>query len=115
MYDTIKRSGRLVVTDEHIKLVRSMRFRWDGCEFGAVAVDSKRPYGNSDVLGDIAEMVGVAPRDEDADEWPDGVEDWLRALHAGACIALEIAAHTGALQPGAYVRDARTYRWRAAA
>ena len=31
---------------------------WQDCEYGAPEIDPKRPYGNSDVEGDIAEILG---------------------------------------------------------
>ena len=33
--------------------------RWDDCEFGAPAIDCKRPYGNSDVYNDIAKILEI--------------------------------------------------------
>ena len=30
----------------------------DNCEFGGLGVDCKRPFGNSDVCGDILEIIG---------------------------------------------------------
>ena len=46
------------LTEEHIKLLRQMCVSWDDCEFGAPAIDCKRPYGNSDVYSDIAKILG---------------------------------------------------------
>ena len=31
----------------------------DDCEFGGIGVDCKRPFGNSNVEGDILEIIGV--------------------------------------------------------
>jgi len=49
---------RFVVQAEHIKLVKRFNVWWEDCEFGAPAIDCKRPYGNSDVTNDIAEILG---------------------------------------------------------
>jgi hypothetical protein len=46
------------VTEDHLKLLRRAYIGWDDCEFGAPGIDPKRPYGNSDVIGDIAEILG---------------------------------------------------------
>ena len=35
------------VKPEHIKLIKKMCISWQDCEFGAPAIDCKRPYGNS--------------------------------------------------------------------
>lgn len=45
------------ITRDHIKLLRNMYVGWDDCEFGAPAIDCKRPYGNSFVEGDIAKIL----------------------------------------------------------
>ncbi|QGF20196.1 hypothetical protein SEA_SIXAMA_17 [Gordonia phage Sixama] len=59
------------VTEDHIKLAKRTYFGYDAwTEFGAPEVDPKRPYGNSDVYDDIAEILGVE-REEDA--WGDPV------------------------------------------
>lgn len=46
------------ITENHIKLLRHMNVSWWGCEFGAPSIDCKRPYGNSDVVSDICEILG---------------------------------------------------------
>lgn len=55
----------------------------------------KRPFGNSDVSGDILEIIGAEPEGEDGDPecWSDaqrkyahamydGLIDWLKSRHA---------------------------------
>ena len=37
----------------------------DNCEYGGIGVDSKRPFGNSDVSGDILEIIGAEPQGDD--------------------------------------------------
>lgn len=46
------------IKPEHIKLAKRMYVQWQDCEYGAPEIDPKRPYGNSDVEGDIAEILG---------------------------------------------------------
>ena len=53
------------ITSDHTKLLRRMYVRWDDCEYGAPAIDPKRPYGNSDVENDIAEILGWDIADDD--------------------------------------------------
>jgi len=38
-------------------------------EYGAWCIDCKRPFGNSDVEGDMIEMLGIDCKDEDAREY----------------------------------------------
>ena len=45
-------------TDEHMKLLRAMYVDWEDGEAGAPAINCKRPYGNSDIHEDIAEVLG---------------------------------------------------------
>ena len=54
-------SNEFEVTEEHIQLLRDMVVTWWNCEFGAPAIDPKRPYGNSWVYGDIAETLKLEP------------------------------------------------------
>lgn len=37
----------------------------DNCEYGGIGVDSKRPFGNSDVEADILEMLDRKPEGDD--------------------------------------------------
>lgn len=37
----------------------------DNCEYGGIGLDSKRPFGNSDVEGDILEIIGATPDGDD--------------------------------------------------
>ncbi len=53
----IRRTGTFTVTADHLKLLRAAYVDWDACEFGAPAIDSKRPYGNGGVVRDIANIV----------------------------------------------------------
>lgn len=43
----------------------------DDCEYGAIGVDCKRPFGNSDVEGDILELLDAKPEGEE-----DGGKAW---------------------------------------
>lgn len=40
----------------------------DDCEYGAIGVDCKRPFGNSDVEADILEILGAEPEGDDGDD-----------------------------------------------
>lgn len=50
--------GRFEVTPEHVKLLQAAYWRVSDVEYGAPCIDPKRPYGNSDVEGDIGEILG---------------------------------------------------------
>lgn len=55
------------ITPDHIKLLRRSYVGWNDCEYGAPEIDCKRPYGNSDVAGDIAEILGWKPEGDDGE------------------------------------------------
>lgn len=103
------------VTENHIKLLQRMYFRYDDyCEFGAPAVDCKRPYGNSYVYGDIAEILGIEPEiiDEDYDE-ADFSEEQLRymdQIHQEMTDVLQIFTRLLSISPGKYVQT-NYYEW----
>lgn len=102
---------RFTVTDDHVKLARRMYCSWDGCEFGAPAVDCKRPYGNGDVLNDMREILG-RPVLEGYTEGTDDEE--LTALHRSTEKVLEITLRTGRLEAGEYVTPKYHADWRKA-
>lgn len=49
---------KFTITKDHLKLLKRMYVGWSDCEYGAPYIDPKRPYGNSDVENDIAEILG---------------------------------------------------------
>jgi hypothetical protein len=51
--------NHLEVKEEHLKLLSRMYVDWQNCEFGAPAIDCKRPYGNSSVIQDMREILGL--------------------------------------------------------
>lgn len=53
----MERRGPLKPTKDHLKLLKAAYWSWDDCEFGAASMDPKRPYGNSNVLNDLAELL----------------------------------------------------------
>jgi hypothetical protein len=95
------------LTEEHIKLLRQAYVRWEHCEFGAPAIDPKRPYGNSSVEIDIAEILGWSLFIDDDDEGHMSREQVERAcqLHLETLTALQVILATGSMEPGTYRRS----------
>jgi hypothetical protein len=107
LFDVIRDVTQFTVTDEHLRLLRRAYVTWDDCEFGAPEIDCKRPYGNSNVPGDIAEILGVPDSewaDEDLNPIPDAEWRFVR-LHVETAIVLQIALATGEFRTGRYVRE----------
>jgi hypothetical protein len=117
LFGVIYRVKEFTVTDEHLRLLRRAHVWWDEAEFGAPEIDAKRPYGNSNVYADIAEILGVPDSEWDDEELgalPDAAWRFAR-LHVETGIALQIALATGEFRTGRYVRydeQVSTCRWR---
>lgn len=105
---------RFTLTEEHVKLLRAANVRWDNCEFGAPAIDCKRPYGNSAVLYDMAEILGVQQVEVDGGELRllERDADRLADLHAETETALQVILATGSFGPGEYEADDYYRNWR---
>jgi hypothetical protein len=116
LFDVVHKVREFTVTDEHLRLLRHGHVFWDEAEFGAPSIDAKRPYGNSNVYRDIAEILGV-PESEWSDRQlsPSLDVKWrFLRLHVETAIALQIALFTGEFRTGRYVRDQKFDRqhWR---
>ena len=104
---------RFEVKEYHLKLIKRLNFSgWDGCEFGAPAIDCKRPFGNSDVYRDIFDILGL---DYDTEKY-DSVDDYLSAFPANKRyldniyfnelpIALQILTSNLGIELGVYERE----------
>lgn len=94
------------LTEDHLKLLRHASWRWEDCEWGAPAVDCKRPYGGGDYHSDVAAILGWELWDDGWGEKHISREQYERAatLHTETLTALEIIFHTGSMEPGVYRR-----------
>ena len=113
---TLRKVRAITVRREHISLIQRMNF----CEvagegISVCAMDPKRPYGNSDVMGDLAEAAGLI---EDGDfnslnnMWSEAVELRLAVLHVEAMACLTILANLGECAEGmTYIKPAPGRRW----
>lgn len=58
------------VTSDHIKLLKRMNFRNEiVLDMNLPALDAKRPFGNSDVIADVLEIIGAIPKGENFHDW----------------------------------------------
>ena len=94
------------VTEDHIKLLQNFYISYnDYCEFGAPEICPKRPYGNSDVFGDIGEALGIKPEDEEEGYFSDEQEAEMHRLHLETQYALQILVDNLSIEPGIYVKE----------
>ena len=85
------------VTEAHLRLLERFNIGWCGDEYGAPCMDPKRPYGNSDVEGDVCEILGLEPTDEH--------KEYAATIHKDMQTVLQLAcvfASCGGLCVGVY-------------
>lgn len=97
------------ITPDHIQLLRRANIRWQDDEFGAPEIDPKRPYGNSDVYSDIAEVLGW----DETEDFTPAQEKKMRKLHEETMTALEIFLQNAKMEPGTYTADKYERQWKA--
>jgi hypothetical protein len=97
--------------DEHILLLQSMYWEYSDCETGAPAVDCKRPYGNSYVPPDVAEILGIELSDDD--DKREEQETEVMQFHYGTHTALEIILQFKSFKTGTFkkVKDGWDHKW----
>lgn len=97
---------RFVLKEEHILLLQSMCWEYTDCETGAPAVDCKRPYGNSDVPFDVAEILDVTLPEDNDDAYREKIDEIMQ-FHYESHTALEIILSTQSFKPGVYETTSR--------
>ena len=109
-----KNMKQFELTLQHIELLTNAHIRWEDCEYGAPAIDCKRPYGNSFVEQDIAEILGLLSEGGNIDDIPEEHVERCRELHEETETALQIILSAKTFEPGTYVADKYTFDWRKA-
>lgn len=111
----IRSRKEFTVTIRHLELLRRMWVGWNHVEFGAPEIDPKRPYGNSDVLCDIAEIIFepeiMSWDDETREQWIGNHEAELTLLHAETALALQICLRQGTFRSGRYLDEGWPRYW----
>jgi hypothetical protein len=110
-----KKDNKFLLCKEHIKLLQNMYWEYSDCETGAPQVDCKRPYGNSYVPPDVADILGVELPEDDDQAYEDKVAEVMR-FHYESNTALEIILQLKTFEPGLYEHFTVDYkkRWRKA-
>ena len=94
---------RFELTQAHIRLLRhaNIVFR-EGMCWGEIGLDQKRPFGNSDIVGDMAELLAIRPvlTDDEETHWPPGTTDRMTALYRELGTALQQRPQSPARGPG---------------
>ena len=102
------------VTRDHIKLVRGLIIEWNDntdCDLGVPSANGKRPYGNSDVPEDVAEIIKLDFVDEEKGLNKEQ-EKYCIKLHKDMGTVLQIVLSTGAFKTGEYECDEYGTDWK---
>lgn len=91
------------LTKNHIKLLRSMFVNWQEDETGAPEIDPKRPYGNSAVNEDVANILKIKFNSEDG--LTESQNATLSNIHRETEKALQIVLVTGKFKVGTYCKQ----------
>lgn len=95
------------ITNDHITLLQAAEWEYSDCEFGAPAMNPKRPYGNSSVLLDLAELLIPEFKDMSDDDQQAELEDErdrLISTHRELVTVLTVATSAQSFTPGIYQR-----------
>ena len=77
----------MATQDEHLQKLAVAFFnnieRHDDCEYGSIGLDCKRPFGNSDVEGDILEIIGAEMEGDDGFDkcWSSEQREYAASLY----------------------------------
>ena len=88
------------IKKNHLKLLQKAYVDWDDCEFGAPEINPKRPYGNSSVVDDIAEILGWQVGEEITEEQ----YELARIIHKETQVALQICLVMQKFEEGDYTQ-----------
>lgn len=93
------------LTKDHLLLLKNFYVEWCDDEYGAPAINPKRPYGNSSVFEDIAEILEWKCAEYGSEEREEQ-ENKARILHQELEIAMQIVLRFAgsAVKPGIYKR-----------
>ena len=97
----------------HLDLLKETAISWDDCEYGAPCIDCKRPYGNSSVEDDIADIIKLPKKDnwdKKEEDWNEKATEQMRDLHKETEIALQIVLHCQTFTLGKYKLDKDGYQ-----
>ena len=103
------------LTKNHLKLLKRFEVSWQDCEFGAPEIDPKRPYGNSDVLNDIHEILTgetICCVNSKRDELTEDEKEKYSKLHKEMETALQIILSTLSFKLGNYECEEYSNDWK---
>lgn len=101
----MRAKGRtFTVTHEHLTLLRHANVGWNEGEWGAPGLDTKRPFGNGDLYGDMRKILGIEIPDNDDWDPPEDMLVYLNTIYGELETVLQIFLKVGRMGPGEYRR-----------
>ena len=99
------------VTENHLKLIKHNVIEWvfskDGYNTGYFYQNLNAPYGNTDLVDDIAEILGIEPdcSNEEGEKWfSESLEYFLVCHHIDMRILINILCQNLSIHKGKYER-----------
>lgn len=96
------------LTRKHIKLLQKLDIINEESTYAYVPTiiqtDYKRPFGNTDYINDILEIIGMK-KHKGHDEWSEYQEAKAQELWDELHIALQICLHNLKFKPGKYIKQ----------
>lgn len=115
IFDEEQNAKLLVITEDHLKLVKRFYFDWNKCEFGSPEVNCKRPFGNSAVFDDMGEILGIEPEqftgEDEVYEYSEKQKQNMYRLYCQLKDVLEICCRNLEFKCGRYKRQETYYDW----
>lgn len=90
-----------LLTREHLALACHLQIVWYGAENGAPGASIVRPYGNSDLVSDVARCIGYREL-EGGERYTTDEERYLEGIHREMHLVVQIILHTGQMKLGMY-------------
>jgi len=98
----------------HVDLLTNANIDYvSGCEWGWLGLDCKRPFGNGDMTGDMAKIMGIEQIETDeGPQWPKGThEKMVKIFEEELPIALEVILESKSFEPGVYEKEEYMGTW----
>ena len=102
-----------VLKEDHIKLLKRLCINEPSTWDEVPEIDSKRPYGNSDIDRDVCEIISEDHRkinEEDSGYSPELLNK-IQNLQKEIGVALQIFLKNAKIDPGEYVCDEYSQNW----
>ena len=107
-YPRRKQPETFIITEDHLKLLQRLYMETEDDDwFGVITSGYKRPFGNSDIASDMADILGIEKIEVDGGEeyLPIGTSERMRDLFKELGTALQICLVTQKFEVGTYQKS----------